>query len=661
MAGSLRQRGHPVLLTRRLPRRGLAEHRGVPARPVGGPLRAVPRRRRLAGAGGAGPDGQPRSAGAGAAGSSATRCTACRTSTTSAPRRTAIRGVGPGRPGPNWSAPDSLAVAPARTRHPAANLLHIQQNLGPAAGRAWRAYKVSWIGGCVLYDRAHWSTRAASTSGGGAGEPLRARTWPPSSRCWPGTAGPGMLPSGAYHLESPTTVTDRRRSRRGRSSPPTPPSRPEPLPVPAADRRHCPARGLSRRRCPVPGERSSTAASTSPTGTSLTNEPGAGIAVAGTVRVDPRRAVDPADRAAGRPCGDRAVPRAQRRRPCDHVADPEDTHRRGAHRPRQMQRAGVVGDHDRGRRTARRARRARARRPADGSGAPAAATTLSTTVRSAGVPVTSTSNPSSCSTRATSANRRAGQRRRVSLAPGCSVTRGRPGAPSTARACARSASVTASVGTTVTGVRPDQTHHLQVADHLGLVEDVAEPAVQRRGVLGAQPGGDPGTQPTHDRVRVGPAAVHLQRQVVALPGRVGQEVVQRSRRLVGAGIADAGSRRDDQHPVDRAGPVAPERRVPGRTEQHDLRRRICRPQRLQGGQQKDEVAERVGPQHGDPGHVGHPLTSGPPRAGLTTGALRPVEELRRCAGGAAPGPPPGPRRWAYRCGWDRVGSRCGRR
>lgn len=92
--------------------------------------------------------------------------------------------------------------------HPAANLLHVTEKLQLPPG-SWRAYKVSWIGGCVLYDRAR--LRAAGgfdfwrqTPENHQGEDVAAQL-----AVMRRYGGAGVLPSGAYHLEAPTTVTER--------------------------------------------------------------------------------------------------------------------------------------------------------------------------------------------------------------------------------------------------------------------------------------------------------------------------------------------------------------------------------------------------------------------------------------------------------------------
>ncbi|NJC86544.1 glycosyltransferase family 2 protein [Planosporangium mesophilum] len=101
--------------------------------------------------------------------------------------------------GPQWN---------RHTVHNAANLLHITDRLGLRAGE-WRAYKVAWIGACVLYDRAKllaaggydfWPRVPAAHAGEDVVVQLRIQA---------AYGGAGIVPSGAYHLESPTTVPDR--------------------------------------------------------------------------------------------------------------------------------------------------------------------------------------------------------------------------------------------------------------------------------------------------------------------------------------------------------------------------------------------------------------------------------------------------------------------
>jgi GT2 family glycosyltransferase len=93
--------------------------------------------------------------------------------------------------------------------HSAANLTHLSSQLGLEPGQ-WIPYKVAWLGGCTLYRR-----QALEDAGGFAfwtqlppdhcGEDVVAQ-W----RVMEKYGGAGILPAGAVHLESPTTVTDRR-------------------------------------------------------------------------------------------------------------------------------------------------------------------------------------------------------------------------------------------------------------------------------------------------------------------------------------------------------------------------------------------------------------------------------------------------------------------
>lgn len=93
--------------------------------------------------------------------------------------------------------------------HSAANLLHITErlNLPPLE---WRAYKVAWVGACVLYDRAKliavggfdfWPQVPIEH----VGEEVTVQL-----RMLAEYGGAGIVPSGAFHLEAPTTVRNRR-------------------------------------------------------------------------------------------------------------------------------------------------------------------------------------------------------------------------------------------------------------------------------------------------------------------------------------------------------------------------------------------------------------------------------------------------------------------
>jgi GT2 family glycosyltransferase len=103
--------------------------------------------------------------------------------------------------------PDTSAIERA-SLHGAANLVHVAEEV-PVPRDSWLPYKIAWIGACTLFRR------AALIAAGGfdfwkvlpdvhAGEDVAAQ-WRVMERF--GAAG--ILPSGAVHLEAPTTVPDR--------------------------------------------------------------------------------------------------------------------------------------------------------------------------------------------------------------------------------------------------------------------------------------------------------------------------------------------------------------------------------------------------------------------------------------------------------------------
>ncbi|BAU48279.1 glycosyl transferase [Sulfurifustis variabilis] len=113
-----------------------------------------------------------------------------------------------GRVRPEAVPPDSPAWRRHRL-HNAANLYHVQRRLALPAG-AWRTYRVAWIGGCVMYDTG--KLRACGGFGfwrdlpvAHCGEDVLAQL-----RVMARYGGCGILPSGVYHQEVPTTVPDRR-------------------------------------------------------------------------------------------------------------------------------------------------------------------------------------------------------------------------------------------------------------------------------------------------------------------------------------------------------------------------------------------------------------------------------------------------------------------
>jgi hypothetical protein len=120
------------------------------------------------------------------------------------PHQTACYEEWHGRPTPERITPSSPAWARA-SLHSAANLTHIERRLRLAPGE-WRAYKIAWVSACVLFDRAK-----LVASGGfdfwrslpieHVGEDVAAQL-----RVLARYGGAGIIPSGAIHLEAPTTT-----------------------------------------------------------------------------------------------------------------------------------------------------------------------------------------------------------------------------------------------------------------------------------------------------------------------------------------------------------------------------------------------------------------------------------------------------------------------
>jgi GT2 family glycosyltransferase len=100
------------------------------------------------------------------------------------------------------------AAWPRHRLHNAANLYHVQQRLRIPRDEA-RCYRIAWVGGCVLYDRA--ALRASGgfrfweqLPDGAVGEDVLAQL-----RVMERFGGAGLIPSGAYHQELPTTLVER--------------------------------------------------------------------------------------------------------------------------------------------------------------------------------------------------------------------------------------------------------------------------------------------------------------------------------------------------------------------------------------------------------------------------------------------------------------------
>ncbi|HEY1010850.1 MAG TPA: glycosyltransferase family A protein [Daejeonella sp.] len=92
--------------------------------------------------------------------------------------------------------------------HNAANIYHVSKKLNVTEKKPKR-YKIGWVGGCVLYD-----TNKLRETGGftfwrdlpaeHCGEDVMAQL-----KLMERYGGFGILPSGAYHLELPTTIVNR--------------------------------------------------------------------------------------------------------------------------------------------------------------------------------------------------------------------------------------------------------------------------------------------------------------------------------------------------------------------------------------------------------------------------------------------------------------------
>ncbi|MDG4833821.1 glycosyltransferase family A protein [Solwaraspora sp. WMMD1047] len=205
MVRVLRHRGHPVLLTRRLPRRGLAEHRAflldqsaagyvlyldddVWLEP-GAVARLLMAMVEL----------DCGFVGNGVHGLSYLDDVRPETHRHFEPW--------PGRPAPERIRPGMPQWDRARI-HSAANLLHVTDACDLADGE-WLAYKVSWIGGCVLYHAGRLRAAGGFDFWHRLPERHQGEDVAAQLAVLDRYGGAGILPSGAYHLESPTTVTER--------------------------------------------------------------------------------------------------------------------------------------------------------------------------------------------------------------------------------------------------------------------------------------------------------------------------------------------------------------------------------------------------------------------------------------------------------------------
>jgi GT2 family glycosyltransferase len=201
----LRHRGHPVTLDRHLPRRGLAEHRAyLLSRSAARYVLCLDDDVWL----------EPATLGRLVAAIGELRCGFVGNAVHGLSYRDDVRPDShrqfepwAGPPQPERVRPDSPEWWRAGL-HAAANLLHVTEKLRLASGE-WRPYKVSWIGGCVLFDRAKliasggfdfWPRLPPDHQGEDAAAQLAVLER---------YGGAGIVPSGAFHLEVPTTVVAR--------------------------------------------------------------------------------------------------------------------------------------------------------------------------------------------------------------------------------------------------------------------------------------------------------------------------------------------------------------------------------------------------------------------------------------------------------------------
>ncbi len=92
--------------------------------------------------------------------------------------------------------------------HSAANAWHVQERLG-ADDLAPVVYKVAWVGGCVLYDVAKLRDVGGFSFWRELPEQHCGEDVVAQLRVMERHGGCGVLPSGAYHQQLPTTVEDR--------------------------------------------------------------------------------------------------------------------------------------------------------------------------------------------------------------------------------------------------------------------------------------------------------------------------------------------------------------------------------------------------------------------------------------------------------------------
>jgi GT2 family glycosyltransferase len=94
------------------------------------------------------------------------------------------------------------------TLHNAANLTHIAART-PLPDSGWLPYRVAWLAGCVLYRRSALEAVGGFEFWRELGENVGGEDVAAQWKVMERFGGAGVLPSGAVHLESPTTIPDR--------------------------------------------------------------------------------------------------------------------------------------------------------------------------------------------------------------------------------------------------------------------------------------------------------------------------------------------------------------------------------------------------------------------------------------------------------------------
>jgi glycosyltransferase involved in cell wall biosynthesis len=89
--------------------------------------------------------------------------------------------------------------------HNAANILHVSENL-KLSPSAQKKYKIAWVGGCILYNTAKLKETGGFNFWQGLPENHCGEDVLAQMRLMEKYGGFGIIPSGAIHLELPTTI-----------------------------------------------------------------------------------------------------------------------------------------------------------------------------------------------------------------------------------------------------------------------------------------------------------------------------------------------------------------------------------------------------------------------------------------------------------------------